>query len=73
MNEPSQVLVIVPKPPFWKRSVRFLAVRVMIYYALICVVVMCIQRHLIYHPERHIAHHFLRVAVVGRMPARFYV
>jgi pimeloyl-ACP methyl ester carboxylesterase len=53
MNEPAQDLVLVAsKPPLWKRAGRFLVLRVVVYYVLICVGVMFLQRQLIYHPQR---------------------
>ncbi len=41
-----------PQPPRWKRILKIIGVRVLFWYVVICVVLMCMQRQLIYHPER---------------------
>ena len=42
----------VPQPPWHRRALKFLALRVVFWYAVICVLIMFMQRQLIYHPEK---------------------
>jgi uncharacterized protein len=42
----------VPQPPWHRRALKFLAVRVVFWYIVICVLIMGIQRQLIYHPQK---------------------
>lgn len=41
-----------PKPPWWRRTLRWLVTRVAFYYLVICLALMFFQRYLIYHPKR---------------------
>lgn len=41
-----------PKPPWWKRTIRWLVTRGAICYLAICLILMFFQRDLIYHPKR---------------------
>ena len=40
-----------PKPPLWKRGLRFVIVRTVFWYVVICLVLMFLQRSLIYRPD----------------------
>jgi fermentation-respiration switch protein FrsA (DUF1100 family) len=48
----SDPAMVVPKTSWWKRSCKFIALRLAFWYAVICLVIMGMQRHLIYHPQR---------------------
>ncbi len=41
----------IQKPPLWKRMLKFLLIRVVFWYVMICLLAMFFQRKLLYHPS----------------------
>ena len=49
---PAETSAEAAKPPWWKRSAKFIVFRVLFWYFVICLVMMFFQRYLLYHPTR---------------------
>ncbi len=50
-TDPPEPAAESPKPPWWRRTLKFLAYRLVFWYVVVCLIVMCFQRMLIYHPQ----------------------